>query len=139
MRLTEALLPLLRRSAPSAVVNVSSVAGRVAEAGSGAYAASKFALSGWSDALALEERVHGVHVGLVLPGPIATEGFPQRALRGRRATRWLVSTPERVAEAIVEAGPGRRYERYVPRGWLLVALLRAAAPKLICRVARPRD
>jgi uncharacterized protein len=116
VRLTEALLPLLRRSAPSAVVNVSSVAGRVAEAGSGAYAASKFALAGWRDALALEEREHGVHVGLVLPAPIATEGFPHRALRRSARTRWLVSTPERVAEAIVAAGPSGRCEQYVPRG-----------------------
>ena len=37
VRLTEALLPLLRRSAPSAIVNVSSTAGRVARPGSGAY------------------------------------------------------------------------------------------------------
>ena len=51
VRLTEALLPLLRASAPSAIVNVSSTAGRVARAGSGAYSASKFALAGWSDAL----------------------------------------------------------------------------------------
>ena len=46
VRLTEALLPMLRASAPSAIVNVSSTAGRVARAGSGAYSASKFALAG---------------------------------------------------------------------------------------------
>ncbi len=85
VRLTEALLPILRRSAPSAIVNVASTAGRVSRPGSGAYSASKFALVGWSDALALEERPHGVHVGLVLPGFIATEGFPQaRAARALR-------------------------------------------------------
>ena len=55
VRLTEALLPLLRESAPSAIVNVSSTAGRVSRPGSGAYSASKFALAGWSDALAGEE------------------------------------------------------------------------------------
>ncbi|HUA76006.1 MAG TPA: SDR family oxidoreductase, partial [Solirubrobacteraceae bacterium] len=95
VRVTEALLPLLRASAPSAVVNVSSTAGRLARAGSGAYSASKFALAGWSEALALEEAPHGVHVGLVLPGFIATEGFPQRELVDRALTRRLVSTPER--------------------------------------------
>src|ERR671931_468355 len=71
VRLTEALLPMLRASSPSAIVNVSSTAGRVARAGAGAYSASKFALAGWSDALHLEERPHGVHVGLVLPGFVA--------------------------------------------------------------------
>ena len=53
-------------------------------------------------------RAHGVHVGLVLPGFVATEGFPQRELVERALTRWIVSTPERVAEAIVDAGPGRQ-------------------------------
>src|ERR1019366_6576913 len=48
VRLTEALLPLLRRSAPSSIVNVASTAGRVARAGVGAYSASKFALCGWT-------------------------------------------------------------------------------------------
>src|SRR5271166_2018302 len=77
VRLTETLLPLLRASAPSAIVNVASTAARVARAGAGAYSASKFALAGWSDSLWAEERSQGVHVGLVLPGFISTEGFPQ--------------------------------------------------------------
>ena len=132
-RLTEALLPLLRSSAPSSIVNVSSVAGRVSRANSGAYSASKFALCGWSDALHLEERRHGVHVGVVFPGFVATEGFPQRELVERRATRWLVSKPERVAEAILDAGPGGKAERYVPRAYWIVPVLRAVAPRLVRR------
>ena len=104
LRLTEALLPLLRTSAPSAIVNVASTAGRVSRAGSGAYSASKFAFAGWSDALWAEERPHGVHVGLVLPGFISTEGFPQAELTERALTRWIVSTPQKAAEAIFQAG-----------------------------------
>lgn len=125
VRLTEALLPLLRASAPSAIVNVASTAGRVARAGTGAYSASKFALIGWSDALHLEEKDHGVHVGLVLPGFIRTEGFPAEELPSR-----VVSTPEVAAEAIVEAGLGRKAERYVPRPYYLASYLRIAAPRL---------
>ena len=134
VRLTEALLPLLRSSAPSAIVNVASTAGRVARAGSGAYSASKFALAGWSDALCAEERAHGVHVGLVLPGFISTEGFPQAELTEKPWTRWIVSTPERAAEAIFEAGVERRAERYVPRPYGLAAALRVLAPGLVRRV-----
>jgi short-subunit dehydrogenase len=134
VRLTEALLPLLRDSAPSAIVNVSSTAGRVARAGSGAYSASKFALAGWSDSLWAEERAHGVHVGLVLPGFISTEGFPQSELTAKPWTRWAVSTPEMAAEAIFQAGVGRRPERYVPRPYGLAAALRIVAPGLVRRV-----
>lgn len=133
LRLTEALLPILRRSAPSSIVNVASVAGRVSRANSGAYSASKFALCGWSDALYGEERPHGVHVGLVLPGFVATEGFPQQELVQRRLTRWMVSRPDRVAEAIMDAGPGGSPERYVPRPYRVVAALRTLAPALVRR------
>ena len=133
VRLTETLLPLLRRSAPSAIVNVASVAGRISRPRSGAYSASKFALIGWNDSLHAEEREHGVHVGMVLPGFVATEGFPQRELMERSLTRRLVSTPERVAEAIIQTGPGGKAERYVPRPYWLIAALRILAPGLMRR------
>jgi short-subunit dehydrogenase len=140
VKLTEALLPLLRRSAATAprppgvaVVNVASTASRVSRAGAGAYSASKFALAGWSDALHAEEQRHGVHVGLVLPGFIATEGFPATELRTRPLARLIVSTPEKVAEAIVQAGPGGRAEVYVPRYYWLPAALRVVAPSLVRR------
>jgi short-subunit dehydrogenase len=134
VRLTEALLPTIRCSAPSAIVNVASTAARVARGNSGAYSASKFALAGWSDALHLEERPHGVHVGLVLPGFVATEGFPQRELRERAATRWLVSKPEKVAEAIMDAGPGGKAERFVPRAYWLASAMRTLTPRLVRRM-----
>ena len=133
LRVTEALLGLLRSSAPSAIVNVASTAARVARAGTGAYSASKAALAAWSDALSTEERANGVHVGLVLPGFIATEGFPATELTSRPHTSWIVSTPETAAEAIFQAGVGRRPERYVPRPYALAAALRILTPGLVRR------
>lgn len=129
VRLTEALLPLLHASAPAAIVNVGSTAGRVARGGSSAYSASKFALHGWSEGLHLEEARRGVHVGLVMPGFIRTEGFPAAELPG-----WAVSRPEAVAEAIVACGLHGKAERFVPRPYALAALLRALAPGLTRRV-----
>jgi uncharacterized protein len=154
VRLVEALLPLLRRTAagggplatavatattfagrqlkaPVAVVNVTSTSARIARLGTGAYSASKAALGAWSDSLYLEERRHGVHVANVLPGFIATEGFPQAELRANPLTRWAVSDVEHVAEAILDAGPGGVPERYVPRYYWFGALLRVIAPGLI--------
>jgi short-subunit dehydrogenase len=133
VRLTEALLPLLRRSAPSAVVNIGSVAGRVSRPGAGSYSASKFALAGWTEALQMEERPHGVHVTLVQPGFVATEGFPQRKLLARPWTRWMVTTDARMAEGIVEAWRRRRPEAYVPRPYALVPVARALLPGLYRR------
>ncbi|HEX6455574.1 MAG TPA: SDR family NAD(P)-dependent oxidoreductase [Solirubrobacterales bacterium] len=134
VRLTEALLPLLRKASPSAIVNVASTAGRVSRARTGAYSASKFALIGWSDSLYAEEKPEGVHVGLVMPGFIRTEGFPATELREKALTRWIVSSPAKVAEAIYECGPGRKPERYVPRPYALAAILRILFPSLTRRV-----
>ena len=134
VRLTEALLPLLRRSAPSAILNVGSVASRVSRPGAGAYSASKFALAGWTEALHLEERRHGVHVGLVQPGFAVTEGFPQQELVARPLTRWMVSTEDKVADGIVDAWKRRRAERYVPRPYALVPVARALLPGVLRRV-----
>jgi uncharacterized protein len=136
LRLTEALLPLLRATAAGraggerrvCIVNVSSTAGRVSRPGSGAYSASKFALAGWSDALYAEERSHGVHVGLVLPGFVATEGFPATEL-----PRFAVGRTETVAEAIIDAGAGGRAERYAPRPYGLAAVARVLLPAVVRR------
>ena len=70
---------------------------------------------------------------MVLPGFVVTEGFPQRELVEKPRTRWMVSTPEKVAEAILDAGPGGRPERYVPRAYWLAALLRILTPGLVRR------
>ncbi len=133
VRLTHELLGLLRASQPSTIVNVASVAGRVARAAAGSYSASKFALIGWSDALYQEEKPNGVHVGLVLPGFIKTEGFPAAELTGKRATRWLVSTEEKAAAAILDAGLRGKAEVYVPRAWRLIPVLRTLTPGLLRR------
>ncbi|HEY3434766.1 MAG TPA: SDR family NAD(P)-dependent oxidoreductase, partial [Solirubrobacterales bacterium] len=133
VRLTEALLPLLRASAPSAIVNVASTAGRVSRARTGSYSASKFALIGWNDSLYAEEKAAGVHVGMVLPGFVKTEGFPATELREKALTRWVVSKPEVVAEAIYECGPGGKAERYVPRAYALAAASRVVMPSVVRR------
>jgi short-subunit dehydrogenase len=139
VRLTEALLPLLRETARRgggprvSIVNVASTAGRVARPSSGAYSASKFALAGWTDALHGEERRHGVHVGLVLPGFVKTEGFPATELLAKPQTRWLVSSTAKVADAIYQAGPGGHAERYVPRPYWIPAALRILVPGLVRR------
>ncbi len=82
----------------------------------------------------MEERPNGVHVGIVNPGFVATEGFPQAELVAKAATRWMVSTPEKVAAAIVDAGPGGKAERYVPRPYGLAAVARILLPRLTRKV-----
>lgn len=79
-RLIREALPHMREQEEGTIVNVSSVQGRVALPGTGVYAASKFALEGYSDALRAEARAFGVDTVVVEPGPVET-GFHERAER----------------------------------------------------------
>ena len=136
LRLTEELLPLLRAAAPASIVNVCSVAGRIANARGTAYSSSKFALIGFSEALFHEEKRNGVHVGMVLPGFISTEGFPQEDIKSKAALRWMVGEPDDVAGAIVAAGPGGKAEVTVPRfPYRVLTSLRVLAPGLVLGLA----
>jgi NAD(P)-dependent dehydrogenase (short-subunit alcohol dehydrogenase family) len=72
MRLSQLVLPAMRRAGQGRIVNVSSVAGRVSIMGGGPYHAAKFALEAIADALRPEVEPFGIDVVNVLPGPIAT-------------------------------------------------------------------
>ena len=72
MTTTEVFLDQLRANGGGDLVNVSSVAGRVAPAGFAAYAATKWGINGWSEALRVELQPD-IRVVVIEPGAIATE------------------------------------------------------------------
>jgi NAD(P)-dependent dehydrogenase (short-subunit alcohol dehydrogenase family) len=76
--MTQAVVPSMRQAGGGTIVNVSSVAGRVAIPFAAAYSASKHALEALSDALRVELGIFGIRVCLVEPGPIETR-FGDRA------------------------------------------------------------
>jgi NADP-dependent 3-hydroxy acid dehydrogenase YdfG len=72
MTATEVFLDQLRANGGGDLVNISSVAGRVAPAGFAAYAATKWGINGWSEALRVELQPD-IRVIVIEPGAIATE------------------------------------------------------------------
>jgi NADP-dependent 3-hydroxy acid dehydrogenase YdfG len=72
MTATEVFLDQLRPNGGGDLVNISSVAGRVAPAGFAAYAATKWGINGWSEALRVELQPD-IRVIVIEPGAIATE------------------------------------------------------------------
>jgi NAD(P)-dependent dehydrogenase (short-subunit alcohol dehydrogenase family) len=72
VELTRAALPHLRARGSGAIVQFSSLGGRLSFPGVGAYSATKFALEGWSEALAAEVGPLGIRVLIVEPGAFRT-------------------------------------------------------------------
>ncbi len=76
---TRALLPQMRRQGFGHVVMVSSISGRLGFPGVSSYAASKFALEGWTETLRYEMKPLGIQVVLVEPGSFATDIWTRNA------------------------------------------------------------
>jgi short-subunit dehydrogenase len=113
VRMTLALLPRMLERDRGTIVNVSSLAGRLGVLHEAAYCASKSALCGWSEAMAIDLSGTGVRVRLVNPGPIDTEiwslpGNEDPVYDGPKVPA------EECAQGIVAAVEGETFEHYLP-------------------------
>jgi short-subunit dehydrogenase len=111
--ITLALLPRLLQRRSGTIVNVSSLGGRLGIATEAAYSASKFALAGWSEALAADLVGTGVDVRLVLPGAIDTEIWDQPD-NDAPIYDGPKDPPSGIAQGIVDALDSEAFEHYLP-------------------------
>jgi short-subunit dehydrogenase len=129
VRCTRAALPqLIERQGH--LVNIGSLAGKTGARYMGAYSASKFPVSGYSQQLRLELADRGLHVLLVSPGPIARDlaapdeprtysaeklsSIPPRAAKPGGGAKVRLLDPQVVAERILDACEKRKYELVLP-------------------------
>jgi len=125
VRCSQAALPHLQASAGH-LVNIGSLASKLAPRWLGGYAASKFPLAAFCQQLRLEQREHGVHVLLVCPGPLRrddaeaaryfeeAEGLPAEAQQPGGGARVKAIDPNQLAEQILRACQRRRPELVKP-------------------------
>ncbi|MEJ7582951.1 MAG: SDR family oxidoreductase [Acidimicrobiales bacterium] len=125
VRMTLAVLPLMLERDRGVVVNVSSFGGRVGIPGEAAYCASKFALCGWSESVALDLWPTGVDVRLILPGAIATEIWDAPD-NDAPLFNGPFEPPETVAMGIIAAIEGDTFEHYLPDMKTIVELKTSA-------------
>ncbi|MFN5251011.1 MAG: oxidoreductase [Bacteroidia bacterium] len=84
LRLCQLVLPAMRKQGSGYIMQVSSVAGFRGTEGLGIYNASKFALEGFSQAMAKEVAPFGIHVTMVEPGPFRTEWGGRSSIRSKK-------------------------------------------------------
>jgi NAD(P)-dependent dehydrogenase (short-subunit alcohol dehydrogenase family) len=149
MRVTRAALPVMRVQGSGRIVQIGSLGGRLALPMNSAYAASKFAVEGFTEALRLEALPFGVYLSVVAPGAVATDtldtsivevagGVPAYAGRQRKMRAFMQDSgkgsrtrPEDVADTIarVLAAP-RPALRYAVGGQARVLpFLKAVMPQ----------
>jgi NADP-dependent 3-hydroxy acid dehydrogenase YdfG len=139
VRMTRAFLPLLRYSDDARIVNVSSIYGIITPPGQAAYAASKFAVRGFSNVLRHELEGSRVGVSVVHPGGVATSiaknaripaGAPLDDVeRGRKIMQKLLRMAPSDAAAIIVRGIEKRQARIlVGSDARAAALLERLAP-----------
>ena len=134
LAMTRTVLPAMRSRRSGTIVNLSSVAGRVAAPGLGAYAATKFAVEAFSESLEAELRPLGIRVVVVEPGNFRTNWAgssmqqTRRRIEGYEGTVGVIrdrlaavngqqpGDPERLAAAIVRLADGAASPRRVPLG-----------------------
>lgn len=135
---TRAFLPGLRTAARSGgahVVNVVSVAGTIAFAPAGPYAAAKHAQLAFSRSLDATLRPEGIRVTTLLPGFVETEGFtPRSNLRSGLMRRFVIDS-EDVAVALADAVEKGKREVTIP--WFpyrLVSVFQSLFPGVLARL-----
>lgn len=150
LRLTQLVLPGMRRQGGGRVVNVSSILGRFSPPGGGLYQATKYATEAYSDALRLEVAQFGVQVALIEPATVDTRFYETAIMQfaggsdtayqafydrlaawaidvheGRTRAGRLKVAPEKVAATIERAVLARRPKARYPVGPLARAALGA--------------
>jgi short-subunit dehydrogenase len=80
IRMTQAVLPIMRKQKSGIIVNISSAVGRYGVPGESIYVSTKFAVEGLSESMAYELEPYGIKVVLVEPGVIRTSFFNSRVV-----------------------------------------------------------
>lgn len=134
MLMSRAVLPGMIARGSGQIINIASLASFIASPTYTGYAASKFGLRGFSEALRREVAGAGIRVSVVYPGVVRT-GFGSSDARRRRTRvrmpRFLVLTADAVGQAVGRVALRPRRSLVIPRTMLPVLWLNALLPGLV--------
>ena len=157
VRMTQTVLPAMRRQAGGRIVNIGSVAGFVPMPFQAVYAATKHALAGWTETLDLEVRPFGIRAILIQPGFFRTdidrnspagsllkgayEGARTRVVEKMGSSVENGDDPVKVAEAVVQAATKKvpKIKVLVGRGSRQARVLRTLLPRALFELGLRRQ
>ncbi|OFI46659.1 short-chain dehydrogenase [Floricoccus penangensis] len=116
MNITKQFLPGMIEQKSGQIINIASMAGKMATAQSSIYSATKYAVVGFSDALRLELKDSNIFVTTVNPGPIKTDFFAKADPSGEylKKVDFIVLSPDKVAQKIVNVIGKKKREVNLP-------------------------
>lgn len=120
IQMAREVLPHMIERRSGHIINMASVAGLVASPTYTIYAASKFGVRGFTEALRREVGVFGIHVSALYPGGVRTEFKEHTGAQrktGRTTPAWMRLEPEDVAQAVFGLAQHPRRQRVLPWAW----------------------
>lgn len=139
MRLSQAVLPAMRRRGRGQIAFVGSIFGSINFAHFASYSSSKAGLRAYSQALRRELTGTGVDITYVAPRAVKTGFNSAKVLEFAALTRMPMDDPERVARRIVDAVAARRGDVYLGFPEALFVRLNAIVPRLVDRALASSD
>lgn len=121
IEVTHAVLPHMLARKNGHIINMSSVAGWLAAPTYSVYAATKFGVRGFTDALRREVQPHGIHVSGIYPGPAATEFGEHTGQSKLSIPKSIIMTSEYVARKVVQVAKHPRRALVLP--WWFVPVI----------------
>jgi short-subunit dehydrogenase len=132
--LTRLLLPGMIAQKSGHIINIASIASFIGTPTYSVYAASKFAMRGFSEALRRETMRHGIDVSAIYPGAVSTE-FTEH-IGGKRQTKittpkWLLLSAEDVARGVVKVAKRPRRMLLMPWPMNMAVWMNALFPGIV--------
>ncbi|WP_232700120.1 SDR family NAD(P)-dependent oxidoreductase [Brevibacillus daliensis] len=137
--MSRAFLPMMMEQREARLVNIASLAGRVATSKTAVYAATKAAVIRFSEALRHEVSHTSVSVTCALPGPIDTMFLDYADNTGmyRQKVKQYLLSPEKTAKIISKAVEKKRFEVALPKRLHLMSLLYPLLPAFFLKRIAP--
>ncbi|WP_444685659.1 SDR family NAD(P)-dependent oxidoreductase [Alkalicoccus luteus] len=127
------VMPFMKARGEGSIIFTGSISSRLPTPKTSIYSATKHAVAGYADALRMEMKPYGIHVGILMPGPVDTAFFEtaDRSGRYKQNIEKMMLAPETVGRAAVQLIVRKKRSRMMPWWMGAAARLYQLAPSIV--------